>query len=235
MAKFYGISVINDSTAEDISTQTGVGITAVIKLKHAALYEAAKVMGSASALARHLGISPGLMGDWINLKSCPPKDSSSSKLTSWTDERIAIMEAKLHQLTGKTWDEIWPDELRENHEFLMAPKSIEKVYNLQQAAMINYAEATRQRLMEQAGTPCEEDVYLEQQKTAVEKSLHVLPLRLRKVLKMRFGIGCEFHSLDQAGIVLGISRERVRTLEQNALRILRRHSAMFMTTQQAVH
>jgi RNA polymerase sigma factor (sigma-70 family) len=223
MAEFYGITVINDNSASEQSDAIGIGITAIVRIKHAALYEAAKVMGGASALARHLGITSTIMGEWINLKSCPPKDASSGKMKSWTDERIAVMEAKLHELTGKTWDELWPDELRENHAFLKAPKEIEKVYNWKQAAMLSYANATRSRLIEHA-TPDADSLKSEEfesQKAAVEASLHLLTFRQRKILSMRFGFAGKIHSLNEVGQDLKLTQERVRQIESDALKKLR--------------
>ena len=226
MSRLYGIAVIDASAVSDQSEKLGVGITAVVRIKHAALYEAAKAMGGASALARHLGINDVKMGEWINRKSSPPKDASSKKMKSWTEERIAVMEAKLHELTGKTWEELWPDELRENHEFLNAPKSFEKVYNWKQAAMLNYAEATRQRLLESSNPAAiaEQDSEFALQKDAVAKSIHLLTERERKVLSLRFGFGCEPHTLQEAGKAIGVTSERLRQIEANAIKRLRQYA-----------
>jgi len=219
MSQFYGIAVIDANGVSEQSDKLGIGITAIVRIKHAALYEAAKALGGASALARHLGINDVQMGEWINLKSCPPKDASSKKMRSWTEERIAVMEAKLHELTGKTWEELWPDELRENHEFLNAPKSIEKVYNWQQAAMLNYAAATRQRLSDCSNPAviAEADSEFAIRKDAVAKSIHLLTERERKVLSLRFGFGCDPQSLSDAGKAIGVTQERVRQIEAKAL------------------
>ncbi|MCE2391086.1 MAG: sigma-70 family RNA polymerase sigma factor [Proteobacteria bacterium] len=59
--------------------------------------------------------------------------------------------------------------------------------------------------------------------TAVELSLGGLPRRLRDILRWRFGIGgAEPETLEQIGRRLGLSRERVRQLEQQALGLLRK-------------
>lgn len=226
MSELYGIAVIDANAVSEQSDKLGVGITAIVRLKHAALYEAAKAMGGASSLARHIGVTDQLLGEWINLKSCPPKDASSKKMKSWTEERIAVMEAKLHELTGKTWEELWPDELRENHDFLNAPKSMEKVYNWKQAAMLSYADATRQRLIESSNPAAiaERDSEFALQKDAVAKSIHLLTERERKVLSLRFGFGCEPHTLQEAGKAVGVTAERLRQIEANALRRLRQYA-----------
>jgi RNA polymerase sigma factor (sigma-70 family) len=227
MTQMYGISVIDDSQASQQSDEIGIGITAIVRIKHAALYEAAKVMGSASALARHLGLQPTILGEWINLKACPPKEYDPA-MPAWTEERIAVMEAKLLELTGKTWDELWPDELRENHEFLKAPKSIEKVFNWKQAALLSYAHATRDRLLENAGIAKDEHPDADMQRDAVEKSLHLLTLRERRVLEMRYGFKGNPHTLDEAGAVLQITRTRVQQIEKKALNKLRYYASLSM-------
>lgn len=227
MTQMYGISVIDDSRASQQSDEIGIGITAIVRIKHAALYEAAKVMGGASALARHLGIAPTRMGEWINLKACPPMEADPA-MPTWTDERIAVMEAKLLELTGKTWEELWPTELRENHDFLKAPKTIEKVYNWKQAALLSYADATRGRLLEQAGTPKEEHPDADLQREAVEQSLHLLTWRERRVLEMRFGFTGTPHTLEEAGAELQLTGERIRNIEGKALNKLRYYASLSM-------
>jgi RNA polymerase primary sigma factor len=49
--------------------------------------------------------------------------------------------------------------------------------------------------------------------------------RSRRVLELRFGLGGEEHSLEAIGRELGVSRERVRQLEQDALTRLKRFLA----------
>ncbi len=49
--------------------------------------------------------------------------------------------------------------------------------------------------------------------------------RSRRVLTLRFGLGGEEHSLEAIGRELGVSRERVRQLEADALERLERHLA----------
>lgn len=55
----------------------------------------------------------------------------------------------------------------------------------------------------------------------IEKALAELPDRDRRVLMLRFGIGCEPYTLEECGKWLGVTRERVRQLEGRALKYLR--------------
>ena len=62
-----------------------------------------------------------------------------------------------------------------------------------------------------------------QQETAtiVGDALDSLTPREAKLLRMRFGIGCEEHTLEEAGKKFEVSRERIRQIEVNALRKLK--------------
>src|SRR5579859_6273456 len=57
----------------------------------------------------------------------------------------------------------------------------------------------------------------------VEEALSVLPERQRHILLLRFGLdGNDSHTLEEIALVFGLSRERIRQLEKEALHRLRR-------------
>ncbi len=56
---------------------------------------------------------------------------------------------------------------------------------------------------------------------SVEKALNKLHRRQAQVLRLRFGIDCKPHSLEEAGKEIGVSKERVRQIEIQAKRKLR--------------
>jgi RNA polymerase primary sigma factor len=58
------------------------------------------------------------------------------------------------------------------------------------------------------------------ERRAVRLALANLGERERRILELRFGIDCEPHSLEAIGRELGISRERIRQLEEEALATL---------------
>jgi RNA polymerase sigma factor (sigma-70 family) len=62
--------------------------------------------------------------------------------------------------------------------------------------------------------------------TLVEQTLNTLSRREAKVLRMRFGIGCEEHTLEEVGACLDLSKERVRQIEAKSMRKLRHPSRM---------
>jgi RNA polymerase primary sigma factor len=58
---------------------------------------------------------------------------------------------------------------------------------------------------------------------ALEQALNALPARQRQVLTLRFGLHSGTpQTLEEVGAVLGVSRERVRQVERDALGTLRR-------------
>ena len=59
---------------------------------------------------------------------------------------------------------------------------------------------------------------------AIERMLDSLPSRGRRMIELRFGIGCKPHTLEEAGDVMGFGKERARRLEAQALRIMRHPS-----------
>jgi RNA polymerase sigma factor (sigma-70 family) len=61
---------------------------------------------------------------------------------------------------------------------------------------------------------------LEDKETAdvVNEMLDTLTPREAKVLRMRFGIGCAEHTLEEAGLVYDVTKERIRQIEAKAMR-----------------
>ncbi len=58
--------------------------------------------------------------------------------------------------------------------------------------------------------------------TEIEKVLSTLTAREERVIRLRFGIGCENeHTLEQVGEILGLTVERVRQIEREAMRKMR--------------
>jgi RNA polymerase sigma factor (sigma-70 family) len=71
----------------------------------------------------------------------------------------------------------------------------------------------------------EEEASAAQLRRAVADTLKVLPAREGEILRLRFGVGCEEHTLEELGARFAVTRERVRQLEKRALRRLRAHVA----------
>lgn len=60
--------------------------------------------------------------------------------------------------------------------------------------------------------------------SVVEEKLDSLRPREAKMLRLRFGIGCEEHTLEEVGKVMDVTRERARQIEAKALRHLKHPS-----------
>jgi RNA polymerase primary sigma factor len=61
------------------------------------------------------------------------------------------------------------------------------------------------------------------QREDVRKALNALPERERRVIELRYGLrGHEPLTLEEVGRALGVTRERVRQIETNTLRKLKR-------------
>jgi hypothetical protein len=56
----------------------------------------------------------------------------------------------------------------------------------------------------------------------LHRLIDTLPARVARVIRLRFGLGCEPHDLDGIGAQLGRSKERVRQIQDKGLRLLGR-------------
>lgn len=208
-------------------TTTGQGelnITAITKLKHSDLWMAAKRLGSQKALADHLNVSQQELGRWINLKAVPPQLSDIERKPTWSEESIIALEAKLMALTGKSLEQLFPDELRNNIGFLQAPKQFEHTAAVAADALETYALNARHRCIANS-----DPVLIAEQRDnkrhlheRLESAILKLPERDRLVIQKRYGLGDERpHNLDELACCLNVTRERVRQIETRALEHLR--------------
>jgi len=71
--------------------------------------------------------------------------------------------------------------------------------------------------------PASPDEELEEKQIVetVDELLETLGHQEAKVLRMRFGFGCEEHTLEEIGRKLDVTRERIRQIEASALRKMR--------------
>jgi RNA polymerase primary sigma factor len=84
-------------------------------------------------------------------------------------------------------------------------------------------------LLKDEATPGPEAVFLDRRfKAATQRMLKCLTPREETIICMRFGIrDYRPHTLEEAGKVFGITRERIRQIEAIALKKLRRHPALY--------
>jgi RNA polymerase sigma factor (sigma-70 family) len=201
-----------------------VDVTAVTRLKHAELWHACKKFchgryGGQSGLARHLGVTPSEIGLWLNLRSCPPDKPTKG----WPAERLATLESQLIELTGKTMEQLFPQELRASVAFLQAPKVYEHTAAVRADAMERYAIATAER-MRLASHPClpSEADEVRQDITA---AMQCLTYREREIIAMRYGLADgNQYTLEEVGKAFRVTKERVRQIEAKAIRKLQKAS-----------
>jgi RNA polymerase primary sigma factor len=68
----------------------------------------------------------------------------------------------------------------------------------------------------------EEDCYTEKELRAVmQLLLQDIDRKQADILRRRFGIGCDEHTLEEVGQLYGVTRERIRQIEKKALDALR--------------
>lgn len=66
-----------------------------------------------------------------------------------------------------------------------------------------------------------QEVYQADLREAIRTLLHTLTYRERRILSMRFGLDGNPHTLEETGKLCGVSRERIRQIEAQALGRLR--------------
>jgi RNA polymerase sigma factor (sigma-70 family) len=202
-----------------------IDVTLVVKPKHAILWAAAKNAGGQSALGRKLGVSPVEIGQWINMQSTPnfraPAPNSRFKRPGFLKD----FEKKLWDATQHTIDEVWPLELCDAVEFLATDKTFEITKTWDTLSLEHTARETAGRLALPAP---DTEVMSAELKERIAKMLTVLPEREQNVLSMRYGLGDaegKTFTFTEIGNVMGITRERVRQLEERALRRLQQPDA----------
>jgi RNA polymerase sigma factor (sigma-70 family) len=219
----------------DIQTRQkrgAIGITAITRLKHADLFAVSKtferarprknkrksklVYGGQSGLARRLKVRQHELGQWINLQRCPPTEPCGK----WTAQRLMKLEADLFELTGKTMEQLFPQELRDNIKFLSSPKVFERTVEVEQKALAHYAEATRERMrLTSQIDPFTID--REQLKEQIRQLLSAFNQRDREIIGYRYGLDDkELLTYEEIGKIFGVQRERIRQIEGRVIRKL---------------
>lgn len=171
------------------------------KAKHADLWPLVQKLGSNKALAEKLNVSQQTIGLWINLKAVP---NFIAKPTVW-GPRIDI----LGDLTGKTFDELWPPALRK--AIGEGKAAVEKTIMMENATTA-YAIHTSERMALPPHKPVEDD----ERAALLLKLLDHLDARYRRVIELRYLEG-QARTLDEVARIIGITRERIRQIEVRAI------------------
>lgn len=170
------------------------------RLKHGLLLEALSQRGwSQRQAAKFLGVSMQAFGRWINLRDVPRR---------LTEKQVQ----KLVELTGQLPEALWPDYVR-SRDFLDASKTFTVVKDVEARKFLT---ALTQREL----PPTPEEVFAREEMTeTIDMVLATLPARDARIIKKRF---YEEKTCEEVGVEEGVTRERVRQIEDKALRKLRR-------------
>ena len=108
-----------------------------------------------------------------------------------------------------------PEEVREILRMAQLPVSLEKpIGEEEESELGDFVED------EQAASPFDE-ASINLRRTDILRALEALPERERKVIELRFGLqGEQPRTLEEVGRTFGVTRERIRQIENNTLRKL---------------
>ena len=155
-------------------TAETIDITAVSKLKHADLWKAAQKLGSVKALALACDVSSCSMYNWINLNSCPSRPHHPE------------LPAVLLEITGKTFDELFPEALRQATIFLRSSKVSEQTTTIETGRLLGYAKKTRERFLSYQPSQDRIESRIDNEEEATDL-LSILSEKSRKVVELRHG------------------------------------------------
>lgn len=188
-------------------------VTCKSRLYHADLLEAAKKSGGIKCLAAELGVCTETLSSWIRLKSCPTLTvrgkNGYCRLNPVLAKKWPHIIKTLYALTGKTETELFPEFLRMANLGAIETKK-EETREVSAGLLLGLTRGVEKN--------DELDVDL---KDAIHSVIKTLTPRQQQVLNMRYGIGCEPHTLAAVADKLKVTRERVRQLEYKGICKLR--------------
>lgn len=209
--------------AQTVPQDDGFGLTAVTRLYHAKLHRLAKEMGTQKAVAKYLGVSSCLFNQWVNLKNLPPKEPHDrGRKTLWRKPFFDEVEKKLFELTGETWDELWPQELRDAVEINGLITQKEQLITVEPQQLLTYAREEAARLEAVDPTKSAE---ISELRESLARALKHLSYREREIIKLRFGIGHDqAYTLQECAHIFKMTRERARQIHLKAINRIRRYA-----------
>lgn len=195
-----------------------VKIAAEMRLKHGELYKLCKRVGGTKELAKELGIGHQTVNAWLHMRRCPVQ----GKYTKWFTKEV---EEKLIDLSGTTIEVLFPSELRDATKFFNENKvhvRIAEIPNDQLTLMYK----------EQVARLATSDPSVDADRMEVARLTMLcleqagLSYREKRIIEMRFGLKGTPLTLRESGHVLKVTQERVRQIEQRALRKLNQRFRM---------
>ena len=175
-------------------------VAATLKLRHGHLWDLLRRRGwNQSDLARHLGVSANDVSAWMRFQRRPTRP----------DILVQLMD-----LTGLSDEALFPDRLYGAKEKPQTEHTV--VQDIPVARLLARGHRPLQ-------VPSAEELWLvKDQQAAIAAVLKTLTPKEQFVVERRFGFADDAPwTLEQVGEHLGVSRERARDIEVQALRKLR--------------
>lgn len=175
-----------------------------ITVRNNRMLEQMQLLGfeSAAALHRASGVSMGTIGEFLRFKRAPIKRNEQ-----WSVSLLKIAEC----LRCLPEDLFPPVHFRKPLEKSSAEFKTD-------AADINQISASLRSM----ALPADEKMMIVESKQALEGLMHGLSPREERVLRMRFGLDGREYTLEEIARPWGLTRDRIRQIEANAIRKLKR-------------
>ena len=120
-----------------------------------------------------------------------------------------------------------PTELWTAEQLTMELKRNTSIKEVNLDAMLSVLGINAEEALQMIEPPKPDEVLEEKEKAqVVGEMLDSLTPREARVLRMRFGIGCDEHTLEEVGKKLDVTSERIRQMEVKALRKMKHPSRM---------
>ena len=186
-------------------------IAADIRFKHGTLWEIVNRSGGAAAFADAIGVGKQTVYGWLNLRTCP----TPGKYTRWYTRES---EQALEELSGMNAGEVFPPGLAELCRQMLRE---DRHYISMREIPADKLESLGQRALQ--GLPCpdagRDPVDRAEIAEQLASGVSTLTERERRVITLRYGLGGESEmTLEEIGEELGVGKERVRQIENRALR-----------------
>ena len=195
-----------------------IELTAITRLRHAALWELAKRLGSQANAAEQCFVTTAIFNAWVTLKASFPTESQRRGWWVNNKEKWQRTKDALESLTGQTLEQLWPEPLLNVIKTHQMITTVEQIIEVPEKVLLAYAEETANRF--RLPPPV---VYAEQDelREAIRDAMRYLAPREQKVIQLRFGLDGEpVHTLEEVGHILSVSKDRVRQIQARACRRL---------------
>lgn len=120
-----------------------------------------------------------------------------------------------------------PTELWTAEQLTMELKRNTSTKEVNLDAMLSVLGINAEEALQMIEPPKPDEVLEEKEKAeVVSEMLDLLTPKEARILRMRFGIGCDEHTLEEVGKKLDVTSERIRQMEAKALRKIKHPSRM---------